>query len=62
MGIECGERDADNGVIGLLCSGLTELMKVNSLCMAHDIPLVPHGSGPYSYHVSNESPSLVRHA
>lgn len=33
--------------------GLTELMKVNSLCMAHDIPLVPHGSGPYSYHVSS---------
>ena len=40
-------------------SGLTELMKVNSLCMAHDIPLVPHGSGPYSYHVRHDFESYI---
>ncbi|KAJ5651084.1 enolase C-terminal domain-like protein [Penicillium longicatenatum] len=30
--------------------GLTELLKVSSLAAAYDIPVVPHASGPYSYH------------
>ncbi|GAA5922802.1 hypothetical protein JCM3775_006141 [Rhodotorula graminis] len=30
--------------------GLTELLKVSAMCSAYDIPVVPHGSGPYSYH------------
>jgi hypothetical protein len=31
--------------------GLTELLKVSAMAAAYDIPVVPHGSGPYSYHV-----------
>lgn len=30
--------------------GLTELLKVSSMAAAYDIPVVPHASGPYSYH------------
>ncbi|EJU03623.1 mandelate racemase/muconate lactonizing enzyme family protein [Dacryopinax primogenitus] len=30
--------------------GLTELLKVSAMASAYDIPVVPHGSGPYSYH------------
>lgn len=30
--------------------GLTELLKVEAMASAYDIPIVPHGSGPYSYH------------
>lgn len=30
--------------------GLTELLKVSALAAAYDIPVVPHASGPYSYH------------
>lgn len=30
--------------------GLTELMRVSAMAAAYDIPVVPHGSGPYSYH------------
>ncbi|KAL7411642.1 L-rhamnoate dehydratase-like protein [Mrakia frigida] len=30
--------------------GLTELLKVSAMAAAYDIPVVPHGSGPYSYH------------
>ncbi|KAM0748396.1 racemase [Meredithblackwellia eburnea MCA 4105] len=30
--------------------GLTELLKVSAQAAAYDIPVVPHGSGPYSYH------------
>ncbi|ODN73099.1 racemase [Cryptococcus wingfieldii CBS 7118] len=29
--------------------GLTELIKVASMAAAYDIPVVPHGSGPYSF-------------
>jgi L-rhamnonate dehydratase len=30
--------------------GLTELLRVSAQAAAYDIPVVPHGSGPYSYH------------
>ena len=30
--------------------GLTELLKIASMASAYDIPVVPHASGPYSYH------------
>ncbi|KAK4046571.1 hypothetical protein OIO90_006522 [Microbotryomycetes sp. JL221] len=30
--------------------GMTELLKVSAQAAAYDIPVVPHGSGPYSYH------------
>ena len=30
--------------------GLTELLKITAHASAYDIPVVPHGSGPYSYH------------
>ncbi|KAI7649379.1 hypothetical protein KC318_g17239, partial [Hortaea werneckii] len=30
--------------------GMTELLKVSSMAAAYDIPVVPHASGPYSYH------------
>lgn len=30
--------------------GLTELIKISAMASAYDIPVVPHASGPYSYH------------
>ncbi|KAG5986107.1 hypothetical protein E4U52_000581 [Claviceps spartinae] len=30
--------------------GMTELLKVAAMAAAYDIPVVPHASGPYSYH------------
>ncbi|KAL9621385.1 MAG: hypothetical protein Q9160_004145 [Pyrenula sp. 1 TL-2023] len=30
--------------------GLTEIVKVAAMASAYDIPVVPHASGPYSYH------------
>ncbi|MHB8575092.1 MAG: L-rhamnonate dehydratase [Dehalococcoidia bacterium] len=30
--------------------GLTELLRIAAMASAYDIPVVPHGSGPYSYH------------
>jgi L-rhamnonate dehydratase len=30
--------------------GLTELLKIAAHASAYDVPVVPHGSGPYSYH------------
>lgn len=30
--------------------GLTELLRVTAQAAAYDIPVVPHASGPYSYH------------
>jgi len=34
----------------LWTGGLTELLKIAAMASAYDIPIVPHGSGPYSYH------------
>jgi hypothetical protein len=33
----------------LTLGGLTELIKVAAMAAAYDIPVVPHGSGPYSF-------------
>lgn len=30
--------------------GMTEILKVAAMASAYDIPVVPHASGPYSYH------------
>ncbi|KAG6115800.1 hypothetical protein E4U13_002439 [Claviceps humidiphila] len=30
--------------------GMTELLKVAAMAAAYDVPVVPHASGPYSYH------------
>lgn len=30
--------------------GLTELLRVSAMAAAYDVPVVPHGSGDYSYH------------
>ncbi|EMC98699.1 hypothetical protein BAUCODRAFT_30969 [Baudoinia panamericana UAMH 10762] len=30
--------------------GLTELLKVSAMAAAYDLPVIPHASGPYSYH------------
>jgi L-rhamnonate dehydratase len=30
--------------------GMTELLRIAAHAAAYDIPIVPHGSGPYSYH------------
>ena len=32
------------------CGGLTELNRISAMAAAYDIPVVPHGSGAYSYH------------
>lgn len=33
------------------CGGITELIRISALADAHGALMVPHGSGPYSYHV-----------
>ena len=33
------------------CGGITEARRVVALAAAYDIPVIPHGSGPYSYHL-----------
>jgi L-rhamnonate dehydratase len=30
--------------------GMTELLKIAAHASAYDVPVIPHGSGPYSYH------------
>ncbi|KAJ4212129.1 hypothetical protein NW759_011822 [Fusarium solani] len=37
--------------------GLTELLKVAAHAAAYDIPIVPHASGPYSYHFQISQPN-----
>ncbi|KYK58030.1 hypothetical protein DCS_05043 [Drechmeria coniospora] len=37
--------------------GLTELLKVAAMAAAYDIPVVPHASGPYSYHFVISQPN-----
>ncbi len=32
------------------CGGLTELLRISALAATYDVPVVPHGSGAYSYH------------
>lgn len=37
--------------------GMTELLKVSAMAAAYDIPVVPHASGPYSYHFVMSQPN-----
>lgn len=37
--------------------GLTELLRVAAHADAYDLPVVPHGSGPYLYHFNASRPS-----
>ncbi|MGF6233304.1 L-rhamnonate dehydratase [Inquilinus ginsengisoli] len=37
--------------------GLTELLRIAAHAAAYDIPVVPHGSGPYSYHYVMSQPN-----
>ena len=30
--------------------GMTELLRISAHASAYDVPVIPHGSGPYSYH------------
>lgn len=41
------------------CGGLTELIRIAALANAYDIPVVPHGSGAYSYHFSITQPQAI---
>ncbi len=36
--------------------GLTELLRISAMAAAYDIPVVPHGSGAYSYHFVMSQP------
>jgi L-alanine-DL-glutamate epimerase-like enolase superfamily enzyme len=38
--------------------GLTEALRVSAMASAYDIPVVPHGSGPYSYHFVVTQPHI----
>ncbi|PFH62970.1 hypothetical protein XA68_10721 [Ophiocordyceps unilateralis] len=37
--------------------GMTELLKVAAMAAAYDMPVVPHASGPYSYHFVMSQPN-----
>lgn len=37
--------------------GLTELLKISAMAAAYDLPVVPHASGPYSYHFVVSQPN-----
>jgi L-alanine-DL-glutamate epimerase-like enolase superfamily enzyme len=37
--------------------GLTELLRISAMASAYDIPVVPHASGPYSYHFVLSQPN-----
>lgn len=43
--------------------GLTELLKIAAHASAYDIPIIPHGSGPYSYHfiASQTAPAVCEY-
>ncbi|RUT34864.1 L-rhamnonate dehydratase [Arsenicitalea aurantiaca] len=36
--------------------GLTELLRIAAHASAYDVPVIPHGSGPYSYHFIASQP------
>jgi L-rhamnonate dehydratase len=38
--------------------GLTEALRVSAIASAYDIPVVPHGSGGYSYHFVQSQPHI----
>ena len=37
--------------------GMTELLRIGAHASAYDIPIIPHGSGPYSYHYIASQPN-----
>ncbi|KAL8985742.1 MAG: hypothetical protein Q9205_000639 [Flavoplaca limonia] len=37
--------------------GMTELQRISAMAAAYDIPVVPHASGPYSYHFVVSQPN-----
>jgi L-rhamnonate dehydratase len=37
--------------------GLTELLRIAAHAAAYDLPVIPHGSGPYSYHFIASQPT-----
>lgn len=37
--------------------GMTELLKIAAMAAAYDLPVVPHASGPYSYHFVISQPN-----
>mmetsp|Transcript_6679 Transcript_6679/g.13959 ORF Transcript_6679/g.13959 Transcript_6679/m.13959 type:complete len:421 (-) Transcript_6679:126-1388(-) len=39
------------------CGGITEARRIVALCSAYDIPVIPHGSSVYSYHLQICFPS-----
>ena len=39
--------------------GLTELLRISAHAGAYDLPVVPHGSGPYSYHFVLSQPHVA---
>ena len=43
--------------------GMTELLRIAAHASAYDIPVIPHGSGPYAYHfiVSQPAPALCEY-
>ena len=41
--------------------GMSELLKVASMAAAYDVPVVPHASGPYSYHFVVSQPNTPFH-
>jgi L-rhamnonate dehydratase len=47
--LEMGCADVIQPDVGW-CGGLTELIKIGNLAAAHNVELIPHCSGVYSYH------------
>ena len=40
------------------CGGITEARRIVALASAYDIPIIPHGSSIYSYHLQYAFPNL----
>ena len=40
------------------CGGITEARRIVALASAYDVPIVPHGSSIYSYHLQYAFPNL----
>ncbi len=43
----------------MYAGGLSELLRIAGLAAAHDIPIVPHCGGPYSYHFAVAQPGTM---
>lgn len=43
----------------MYAGGLTELLRIAGLAAAHEIPIVPHCGGPFSYHFAAAQPGTV---